>query len=354
MSNHANEDIATVDLGPIDLKALSAWMDDIGLEDGPLNNARLLEGGTQNILLRFERGKQEFVLRRPPPYLRKNSNETMKREARVLEALSETKVPHPKFIAGCDNEEVLGACFYLMEPIEGFNPANGLPEYHASDPAIRRRMGLSYIEGMAALGAVDYKAVGLEGFGKPEGYLERQTSRWMSQLESYAAFDNWTGFKELPDVDTIVSWLDRHLPNDFKPGVIHGDCHLANTMFHGGSPELAAFVDWELATIGDPLIDLGWVMATWADEEKPNVGDIEPWEGFPTIDELISHYGEHTTRNLDAVAWYGVLACFKLGAILEGTHARASAGKAPKETGDELHEMTIGLFDRAHRLIAKN
>ncbi|WOJ98202.1 phosphotransferase family protein [Congregibacter brevis] len=329
-------------------------MDAIGLERGPLDNLQLLAGGTQNILLRFDRGGQAFVLRRPPLHPRKNSNDTMKREARVLAALSATDVPHPKFIASCDDEEVLGACFYLMAPVDGFNPANGLPPLHASDPALRERMGYSYIEGMAALGAVDYKAVGLEGFGKPEGFLERQSGRWMKQLESYAAFDEWTGFKELPDVESIVLWLEDKLPQEFTPGILHGDCHLANTMFEHDSGKLAAFVDWELATVGDPLIDLGWVMATWADDHTPVVGDIEPWDGFPSLDELITHYGRHSARSLEAAAWYGVLACFKLGAILEGTHARASAGKAPKETGDRLHAMTISLFERAHRLIAKN
>ncbi len=349
MANHSDEDAI-----PIDLQALTAWMDDIGLEHGPLASLQLLAGGTQNILLRFDRGGREFVLRRPPLHLRKNSNDTMKREARVLEALSGTVVPHPQFIAGCDDEEVLGACFYLIASIEGFNPANGLQQLHASDPKIRERMGYSYIEGMAALGAVDYKAAGLEGFGKPDGFLERQSGRWMKQLESYAAFEEWTGFRELPDVERIVSWLEDHLPQDFTPGIIHGDCHLANTMFAYDSAELAAFVDWELATIGDPLIDLGWVMATWADDHTPVVGDIQPWDGFASLDELIAHYGKHSARNLDAAPWYGVLACFKLGAILEGTHARASAGKAPKETGDRLHAMTISLFERAHRLIAKN
>ncbi|THH37309.1 phosphotransferase family protein [Aliishimia ponticola] len=339
---------------PVNLQALTAWMDDVGLERGPLSNLQLLAGGTQNILLRFDRGGQEFVLRRPPLHLRKNSNDTMKREARVLEALTATDVPHPKFIASCDDEDVLGACFYLMAPVEGFNPANGLPTLHASDPAIRARMGYSYVEGMAALGAVDYKAVGLKEFGKPDGFLARQSGRWMKQLEGYAAFDEWTGFKELPDVDRIVSWLEQNLPQEFTPGILHGDCHLANTMFAHDSAELSALVDWELATIGDPLIDLGWVMATWADDHTPVVGDIEPWGGFPNLNELIAHYDEHTTRSLDAIAWYGVLACFKLGTLLEGTHARASAGKAPKETGDRLHAMTISLFDRAHRLIAKN
>jgi aminoglycoside phosphotransferase (APT) family kinase protein len=104
---------------PVDLQALTAWMDDIGLERGPLSNLQLLAGGTQNILLRFDRGGRAFVLRRPPLHLRKNSNETMKREARILEALSATDVPHPRFIAGCDDEAVLGACFYLMAPVEG-------------------------------------------------------------------------------------------------------------------------------------------------------------------------------------------------------------------------------------------
>lgn len=351
MPNQPNEDEA-----PVDLQSLTAWMDDIGLEAGPLNNAEYLAGGTQNFLLRFSRGGREFVLRRPPLHLRKNSNTTMLREARVLKALSGSKVPHPGFIAACDDKSVIGACFYLMEPVDGFNPATGLRKIHASDPAIRRRMGQSYVEGMAALGEVDHIAVGLDGFGKPDGFLARQTGRWMSQLESYAAFDAWTGFKQLPDVGVIVSWLDAHLPQSFAPGIIHGDCHIGNTMFHNDSAELAALVDWELATIGDPLIDLGWVMATWADGDhhSPVIEKMQPWEGFPTIDELVRHYGEHSGRNLDSIAWYGVLGCFKLGSILEGTHARASEGKAPKEIGDRLHAHTISLFERAHRLIKAN
>ncbi len=350
MANQANPD----DNFPVDLDALQIWMDGQGLETGPLADVKLLAGGTQNILVRFKRGSRDFVLRRPPLHLRKNSNKTMLREARVLEAISGSDVPHPGFIASCDDEDVIGACFYLMEPVEGFNPGNGLPELHASDPAIRRRMGFSYIEGIAALGALDYKKLGLEGFGKPEGFLQRQPSRWMGQLEGYAEIENWTGFKELPDVTRIVSWLEDHMPEDFIPGILHGDCHLSNTMFHNDSAELAALVDWELATIGDPLIDLGWVIATWPTEGQKTVFAIQPWDGFPTLDELIAHYGEHTSRNMDAVAWYGVLGCFKLGAILEGTHARAGAGKAPKETGDFLHAVTISLFKHAHRLVAEN
>lgn len=344
----------TKENSPVDLDALRDWMDAQGLEKGPLHNVELLAGGTQNILLRFKRGGRDFVLRRPPPHLRKNSNKTMQREARVLEALSGSNVPHPGFIASCDDENIIGACFYLMQPVDGFNPANGLSSFHANDPAIGRRMGLSYIEGIAALGAVDFQSVGLEGFGKPEGFLERQPSRWMGQLESYSAFDNWTGFSELPEVETIINWLEKHMPKATAPGIIHGDCHLANTMFAHDSAELAALVDWELATIGDPLIDLGWVIATWPTDGQQGAVPITPWAGFPSLSELIDHYGNHSSRNLDAISWYGVLACFKLGAILEGTHARASEGKAPQEIGDQLHATTIALFEKAHKLILEN
>ena len=335
----------------VDLSALVIWMDSHCLGAGPITNVRKLTGGTQNIMLRFSRGARDFVFRRPPVHLRKNSNQTMGREARILSALSETQVPHPGFIASCEDETVIGACFYLMEPVEGFNITAGMPDYHANDPAVRRRMGLSYIESIASLGAVDYKAVGLEGFGKPEKYLERQPARWMGQLESYAAFDNWMGMSVLPDPLKIVDWLERHMPASYEIGIIHGDCHLANVMFCDDSPEIAALVDWELSTLGDPLLDLGWVIASWPEVGEPRMFEIDPWDGFPTLAELIAHYGEHSTRSLDAIEWYGVLACFKLGAILEGTHARACAGKAPKEIGDYLHNQTIALFEKATRML---
>ncbi len=342
----------------INLDALTGWMTAEGLGDGPIENAGLLEGGTQNFLLKFSRAGRDYVLRRPPRHLRRNSNSTMLREARVLEALSGSEVPHPGFIAVCSDESVLGACFYLMEPIDGFNAANGLPAFHRGDPAVRHRMGMAMVEGITALGAVDYRGVGLDGFGRPEGFLERQAPRWVAQLESYSELDAWPGPSSLPGVDVIPRWLEANRPADFTPGVMHGDYHIANVMFHHDSAELAAVVDWELSTIGDPLLDLGWLMAMWHDPEETDPFDKRPTktmlaDGFPTIEEMIAHYAERTTRNLDALAWYGVLACFKLGSILEGTYARACAGQAPVETGDALHAHTLDLFNRALRMIRK-
>lgn len=327
-------------------------MDDIGLETGDITNAKLLSGGTQNILVHFWRGGREFVLRRPPEHLRKNSNTTMLREARVLNAISGSDVPHPGFIAVCEDESVLGACFYLMEPVNGFNATVTLPELHANDSEIRRRMGFSYIEGLAALSKLDYKAIGLEDFGKAEGYLERQPKRWMSQIEGYAAVEKWNGLKDLPDPERIYDWLERNMPPEYQVGVIHGDAHIANVMFDYQSSDMIAIVDWELSTIGDPLIDLGWVIATWPEGQFTVTAPKVTWDGFPSTKELIQHYGQHTDRSLDAIDWYGVMSCFKLGAILEGTYARACAGKAPMKVGEQLHIATRELFERATEMLS--
>ncbi len=153
---------------PVDLDVVARWMDEQGLPPGPIEGPELLPGGTQNVLLRFDRGDAGYVLRRGPIHLRPRSNDAIRREMQVLAALAGTDVPHPRFIAGCPDETVLdGAAFYLMEPVDGFNPTVGLPELHASDAAVRHGMGLSAVDAIAALGAVDHLAVGLGDMGHP-------------------------------------------------------------------------------------------------------------------------------------------------------------------------------------------
>jgi aminoglycoside phosphotransferase (APT) family kinase protein len=330
----------------VDLDRVAAWMDEQGLGSGPIDGVETLGGGTQNILLRFERAGRAYVLRRPPVHKRDNSDETMRREARVLTALRGTAVPHPDVIAACPTTDQIGAAFYLMEPIDGFNPTTGLPDLHASDPAVRHRMGLALVEAIAALGALDYEALGLADLGRVDGYLERQVGRWRSQLESYSALDGYPG-PELPGVERVAAWLEAERPAASTPGIIHGDFHLANVMFRFDGPELAALVDWELTTIGDPLVDLGWLLASWPETESHALVAVQPWDGFPRATELVEHYARHSDRDLSAVAWYEVLACYKLGIILEGTHARAFAGQAPTDVGDLLHATSVALFERA-------
>jgi len=333
----------------VDLGRLSAWMDARGLGSGPIAEAIPLVGGTQNVLVRFRRRDQAYVLRRPPAKPIMDGGQIMSREARVLGALAGSRVPHPRLIAFCDDPQVLGAAFYLMAAVDGFSPVNGLPSPHADDPAIRHAMGISLIDGLAALGAVDYAAAGLGDFGRPEGFLERQTGRWLKQLESYEKFEGWRGRAELPGIDRIAAWLEDNRPKSFLPGILHGDFHMANVLFSPTTPELAAIVDWELTTVGDPLMDLGCLLATWADPDGSHPGcvPVAPWAGFPTEAELVARYAAQSPRDVSAVNWYVVQACFKLGIIQEGTHARAGAGQADPAVGDRLHTFTIKLLERA-------
>ena len=334
---------------PLDLSGVAAWMSREGLGDGPIGDVSVIVGGTQNVMLRFSRSGRDYVLRRGPRHLRPVSNSVILRETRVLRALAGTDVPHPALIAVCEDISILGdAVFYLMEPVEGFNAGSEMPELHASTVAVRHEMGLSMAAAVARLGAVDHVAVGLADFGKPTGFLERQVPRWLSELESYAKFENYPG-PDIGDVGGVTAWLRQHQPADFSPGIMHGDYHAANVMFSRSGPELVAIVDWEMCTIGDPLLDLGWMLATWY---RPGDEPVLPNEfmvagGLATPDELLQRYAQNTTRDLSDIDWYTVLSCFKLGIILEGTHARAAAGLAPKEIGDVLHTATVRLFERA-------
>jgi aminoglycoside phosphotransferase (APT) family kinase protein len=332
----------------VDLEKLRAWMDTEGLGQGPITSPFLLAGGTQNLLLRFSRGDRSYVLRRPPAFPRGDGNATNRREARILGALSGTSVPHPNLIAACTSDAVLGAAFYLMEPVDGFNATVALPELHRTQSSVRRNMAFALVDGILALGRVDYVRVKLGDFGKADGYLERQVPRWRALLESYHDYKEWPGSDDIPGVSIVADWLSRNRPATFQPGLIHGDYHLANVMFRYDGPSLAAIVDWELATVGDPLLDMGWIMATWPGPDGRTSGShVTPWEGFPPIEELIAHYKTGSERDTSQLGWYGVLACYKLGLILEGTYARACAGLAPQETGERLHQSCIKLFNRA-------
>ncbi|WP_083874153.1 phosphotransferase family protein [Nocardia paucivorans] len=343
-----------VDRDLVDFTVVGKWMEEQGLTTGEFEEVTALGGGTQNIMLRFRRGGREYVLRRGPAHLRPKSNDVIRREARLLGALNDTDVRAPRVIAACADETVLGgAVFYLMEPIVGFNPQNELPELHAGDPEIRRRMGLSAVEAIARLGSLDYRELGLSDYGKPEGFLERQVGRWMSELESYSSNEGYPG-PRIDGLERVADWLERNRPTRWKPGILHGDCHLANVMFSYEGPEVAALVDWEMSTIGDPLLDLGWQIATRPEPGTTGaalIGALGAAGGLPTAEEMIAHYARFSDRDLSAMTWYTVLACFKLGIVLEGTYARAFAGKAPKQIGDFLHAITLELFERANGLI---
>ncbi len=338
----------------MNLEAVADWMSAQGLGEGPLENVTELSGGTQNVMLQFTRSGRSYVLRRGPRHLRPRSNAVMLRETRLLAALAGTDVPHPGLIAVCDHPAVLGdAVFYLMEPVDGFNASGELPALHAGDPTVRYGMGLSMADALAKLGALDHVAVGLADYGKPDGFLERQVPRWLSELDSYRQFENYPG-PDLPGLDDVADWLQRNVPTSWQPGILHGDYHAANVMFSPTGPEVAAIVDWEMSTIGDPLLDLGWLLATWRQDDGSSVFShtLTGMDGLASPDDLVQRYAAGSSRDLTHIGWYTVMAAFKLAIVIEGTLARASAGMAQKEVGDQLHEAAVWLFDRAQTWMA--
>jgi aminoglycoside phosphotransferase (APT) family kinase protein len=242
-----------------------------------------------------------------------------------------------------------------MAPVDGFNAAaDGLPPLHAADRALRRRMGLAMADAIAALGELDPFALGLEGFGRLEGFLERQVGRWRSQLEGYGQLAGWPGPQSLPGVEAVGEWLQAHRPPQGAPGMLHGDYHIANVMFRHDAGEVAAIVDWELSTLGDPLLDLGNLLAGWPEPQETGTAlRVEPWDGFPSADELLARYAERSRRDLRQVHWYTVLASYKTAVILEGTYARACAGLAPKPNGEQLHAAALRRMGRALRLVGR-
>lgn len=337
----------------IDWPRLNEWLAAQDLPgDGPVTAAKKLAGGVQNNVYLLERGDTALVLRRPSRHVRPGSNETMLREARILQALEDTNVPHPQLFAACDDESVLGACFYLMAPLEGFAPSGELPGRYGNDPAWRSAMGEELVKAAAALAAVNPGAVGLGDLGKPDHWHERQVSRWRSQLDGYNEMPNYTG--ELPHVAVVSDWLTANLPRDRRIGLVHGDLQFPNVMFSHHAPRITGVIDWELASQGDPLLDLGWILTSWLEDDDPAGKNplVKPWEDFLSRNELVKLYGELTGRDMSVMPWFFVLACFKLACLLEGTYARSKAGQLPEHIGQAVHNYAVWLMNKASQLIA--
>lgn len=318
---------------------------------GPVTSAKKLKGGVQNNVFLIERDGASLVLRRPSRHVRPGSNETMLKEARVLAALASSAVPHPRLYAVCSDPSIIGTCFYLMEPLEGFAPSQQLPGNYASDPTWRRSMGDQLIRGAASLAAIDYEAVGLGDLGKPVGWHGRQVERWRSQLDGYRSVPEYDG--ALPHIDEIGRWLSDHPPIHQRIGLVHGDFQFANVMFSNHAPRISGVVDWELTTLGDPLLDLGWVLTSWWEPGDPEGKKplVHPWDGFLSRADLVSLYGQISGRDVGEIAWFFALACYKLACLLEGTYVRSRQGQLPEAVGRGVHGYALWLMSKAHQII---
>jgi aminoglycoside phosphotransferase (APT) family kinase protein len=285
----------------VDWAVVESWLAARGVVEGQVTEIEPIGGGTQNLMFRFQCGDARLVLRRGPRHLRPQTNDALRREARVLSALAGSGVPIPRLVAAEPDESVLGSAFYLMEPVDGFNANVWLPPLHESNAEMRRAMGFHAVDALLALGEVDAERVGLGDFGRPEGFLARQVPQWLGMLDKYAALDGYPGHS-LPNIDELAGWLAQYRPSTFLPGIMHGDFHMANLMFRNDGPQVAAIVDWEMCTLGDPLLDFGWLLATWPQDgaialSGSGISDL------PTRTELVAHYGAAAQRSVEHALW---------------------------------------------------
>jgi aminoglycoside phosphotransferase (APT) family kinase protein len=307
------------------------------LEAPPDLTANPIGEGHSNVTFMLSTG---VVLRRPPRGPLPPSAHDVLREARLLRALEATPVRVPRVLAVCDDPEVIGSPFYVMEEVSGEVITDAIPE-PLDRPEQRARIADQLIDALVELHAVDWREAGLEGFGKPGGYLERQLRRFGGLWEH-----NKT--RELPEVETVGRWLGENMPESPPATIVHGDYRLGNTMFAAEAPaRLVAIFDWEMATIGDPLADVGYMVMQWAQPDDPpskfSLHTVTRLEGFPTREELVRRYEERSGRAMGALNWYVTLALWKAVVFMEGNYKRAVAGSTDdpylKSFGDGVIEI---------------
>ncbi|OSC41415.1 phosphotransferase family protein [Mycobacterium decipiens] len=290
-----------------------------------------LGGGSQNTLYLIRRGPAEdlapMVLRMPGPRADAARIDGLLREIRLVRALSGTDVPHAELIAADETGSALGMPFYVMRAIDGWSPmAGGWRAPFDTDLDARRGLAFELVDGAAKLGRVDWRAHGLAGFGRPDGFHERQVDRWLRFLDAYRV-------RALPGLDVAADWLRRNRPVRYNPGIMHGDYQFANVMFAHGTPaRLAAIVDWEMTTIGDPLLDLAWALLGYDGEYPRADGFYLDMRGMPARSELLDRYETVSGLSTENIDYYLVLANWKLGIVLEKTYA-AGVSTDPEKAG---------------------
>ena len=334
--------------GLVDPDRLGQWMDAEGLPgSGEEIQATFVTGGASNELFDIQRGEHRWALRRPPRMVPEGRNETMLREYRILKALADSNVPHPAVRAVCAEPSVLGATFYLMDFVDGWSPIGEphWPEPFGSDLEARQGLAFELVDAIAQLSRVDWRARGLEGLGRPDGFHDRQVDRWYAHLRRFE-------FREIPGLNDAGEWLRGHRPRNYQPGIMHGDYQFANVMFHHGGPaRLAAIVDWEMGTVGDPLLDLAWVVMGWPDEGEVRTGGYVDYTGMPNRDDLLHRYATVSGRDVDDIDYYVILARFKLAIVLEGGYARYVNGGADNPRMEAFGGVVLDLAARAAELV---
>jgi aminoglycoside phosphotransferase (APT) family kinase protein len=286
----------------------------------------------------------DVVLRRPPRGPLPPSAHDVLREARLLTALARTDVRAPRVLAMGDDPAVIGAPFFIMERVPGTVITDAVPAA-LNDPAQHAAIAAELIDALVELHAADWSTIGLEGFGKPTGYLERQLRRFAGLWEH-----NRT--REIPKLDQVGEWLAAHVPHSPPTTIVHGDYRLGNTMFAAAAPaRLTAILDWEMATLGDPLADIGYLMIHWVQAGDPptrfTLHNVTQQDGFPTRREMVARYEERSGRSVSDLNWYLTLALWKSAVFMEGNYKRAVAGSTDDPWLKTFGEGVVELAERA-------
>ncbi|AIJ16759.1 phosphotransferase family protein [Streptomyces lividans] len=303
-----------------------------GLVTGPLSG-RLIEGGRSNLTYAVTDGTARWVVRRPPLGHVLATAHDMRREHRVISALHPTDVPVPRPVLLCEDEEVLGAPFYVMEFVDG-TPYRTSEQLAPLGPERTRAAVLNLVDTLVGLHAVDPAEVGLADFGRPEGFLDRQLRRWAKQLDA-------SRNRDLAGIDELHATLGRELPRSPAPTVVHGDYRLDNVLIGGEGDEIQAILDWEMSTLGDPLTDLGLLVMYSSPLGMPDspVSTTAQAPGHPAPAELVERYAARSGRDVSTVAWYTAFAWFKLAVILEGIHYRYTLGQTVGRGFDRIGDL---------------
>ena len=306
--------------------------------------------GFSNETFFVTRGAECWVMRRPPAGPLLPTAHDVVREYRYLHALhGKARVPRPVLL--CEDTSVIGAPFYLMERSEGVVARTELPTAYDT-PEGRRRMADEMVDTLVELHGVDWKAAGLHG--RDGGYIQRQVDRWASQWELTKPRT-----RDLPGLDAITGWVRGHMPGDVPHTVVHGDYKLDNVMFAKDEPRLVAIFDWEMATVGDPLADLGYLLNGWTTEPPPPGFEHHPpvsaglteREGFPTVQEMMARYERLSGRSMRHFLFYRVLARYKLIVILEGLYMHYVEGAAANPGAADFEWRVPMMVAAAQRLI---
>jgi len=340
--------------GLLNVDRLMPWLrEHLGVA-GPIEIVKVSTGHS-NEMFRLHAGGSSWILRRPPRVKAHASASNMSREFRVMSALAGTDVPHARPVALCSDDEIIGVPFFLMELVVGFK---GLPEHFPpefTNPAAVRELSLALVDSLARIHRLDWRACGLDGFGRPEGFLDRQVDRWMHQLSQYQT-------RELPHLREITGWLRTNQPADATTAIMHGDYSAGNVMFDHARPgRVVAVVDWENATIGDPMIDLASLLRSFPErlDAAPRViaaNDhlrLSDLAGAPTRSELARCWADVAGRDVPEMTYYDVLSSFRVACILEGSYSRFVRGES-KDPYHAVFETRVPalLSDAAARIDA--